>query len=184
MNVMIDPGHGGRDPGAVGTNPWTLRESEVVWSVAGMTRLFLKLAAVGVSVTRRQGEYVSTRERARIANIRLVDAFVSIHCNAHSRPGAGGVEVLHYGSASGEALARRVLEALYADSPGMSGLTNRGLKVRPGLNVLRLTRMPAVLIELPFISNPAELRLLADPERQVRWARQIATGITGWLGAA
>src|SRR5690625_153474 len=141
--ICIDPGHGGRDPGAIG--PTGLRESEVVLDVA--TRIVSLLDGRGHSVlmTRDNDSLLGLRERANIANHAASRLFVSIHCNAHTKPEAHGLETWCWdGSRLGEMLAghiqSRLVDAL--------GWRDRGVKPTHVFRVLNHTRMPAVLVEL------------------------------------
>lgn len=178
MLICIDPGHGGRDPGAVGLEPYELHEDDVAWSVSTATAAVLERLGRPHIVTRSQREYVSPGARARFANEQRAAAFVSVHCNAHGSPNAAGFEVLHYpGSRRGATLASAILGRLAWWVPG----PNRGLKPRANLSVLSKTAMPAVLVELPFISNPAELQWLANLKNQAAAGRSIAAGVDDWI---
>ncbi len=179
--VMIDPGHGGKDPGALGRDPVKIREAEVVWSVATLTRAALERNGLTVATSRRQAEYLPPIERARAANTLGVVAFVSIHCNSHETSRARGIEVLHYGSAEGKRLAASILRLLKSSPPIGPTPRNRGLVERPRLTVLKRTRMPACLVELPFVSNPDDLAALIEPANQIFWAQAVADGVVDWL---
>ena len=98
--------------------------------------------------------------RVREANSWPADIFVSLHNNAATNPSATGNEVLVYSpeSAVAKALGSRILEQLTLTT----GLRNRGIVYRPGLYVLKETKMPAVLVEMGFISNPYDADLLAN----------------------
>ena len=118
----------------------------------------------------------SLRARVNDANSWGADYFISIHTNASVSPNARGTEVLVYRSPSvATNLAEDVLEGVV----NASGFPNRGVKQRPGLYVLRNTSMPAILVELGFISNPQEANLMANnPEL---FARGIYNGILEFL---
>jgi N-acetylmuramoyl-L-alanine amidase len=97
--------------------------------------------------------------RASLANKEKCEQFISIHCNSFAEPHVGGTETwYHAGSAQGERLARSVQESLVR----VGQLENRGVKETKSLAVLRYTTMPAILIELAFISNSEEEKLLQD----------------------
>ena len=98
-------------------------------------------------------------ERVRQANAWPADIFLSLHNNAAENPNASGNEALVYGPSSTVAvnLGREILEQLTLTT----GLRNRGIVYRPGLYVLKETAMPAVLVEMGFISNPYDAELLA-----------------------
>ncbi len=177
--IILDAGHGwhnGRgDPGAIG--PTGLKESDVTLLV--VTAMAARLEELGhlVRLTREGLCFVPLAERAKIANIARADALVSIHCNAAHGSEVGGSETLYYpGSVQGERLARELQWWLVH----MGGLRDRGLKPRGDLAVLRNTKMPAVLVELAFISNPVEERLLAHPGWLSGVARGLADAIDLW----
>ena len=178
--IMADPGHGGRDPGAIGRDPFTVREKDVAWTVATLVRGFLP--ACTVATTRRQGEFVSLHERAKRANDFNAVGFLSIHCNAVADPKAHGVEVWHHpSSVEGRALADCILRAMLSAPLHGPALENRGLKPSRRLVVLKKTRMPAVLVELPFLSNAQDLTTLIEPCNQIALAQAIAEGTMNWL---
>ena len=102
----------------------------------------------------------SVTARVREANSWGADVFISIHTNASVNPSANGTEALVYSAESTVALA--LAESILTELTLVTGLRNRGVVLRPGLYVLRRTRMPSVLIELGFISNPAEAELMAS----------------------
>lgn len=183
MRIMLDPGHGGYDTGAIG--PTSLQEKEVTLAVASVVGRLLVCAGQEVRLT-RNGDEVSwpsdlwqdLQMRCELANNWPADYFVSIHCNAASDPAAHGTETYCYKfGGQGERLAR----AIQAELIQTTGLTDRGVKTA-NFYVLRNTKMPAVLTEIAFISNSQEEQLLADPSFQETCAVAIATGIAAFLG--
>ena len=101
----------------------------------------------------------SLTERVRQANAYGADLFLSIHTNASENPSATGSEALVFGPSSTVAIA--VGKDILAQLNLLTGLRNRGIVYRPGLYVLRRTAMPAVLVEIGFISNPTDAELMA-----------------------
>ena len=98
----------------------------------------------------------------RIANEWGADYFISLHTNASSIPSATGVEAFAFSKPSP---AFSLGEDIVKNLSALTGLNNRGMKVRNGLYVLRKTQMPAVLVELGFITNPNDARLMVnEPE--------------------
>ncbi|MFX4261053.1 N-acetylmuramoyl-L-alanine amidase family protein [Pelotomaculum propionicicum] len=182
FKVVIDPGHGGEDPGAVG--PGGVQEKSVNLAVAKRIASLLSPVAE-VRLTRTEEEALGTDDRsdlygrAALANEWVADCFVSIHCNGAADPSAHGTETYHYpDSGQGRELAQAIHSRLIPDL----GLTDRGVK-QANFKVLRQTDCPACLVELAFISNPEEERLLENRDFQETAAQAVAAGIADFLGA-
>lgn len=176
MRIVIDPGHGGSDPGAVGPNGF--REAHVNLAVALKVAEKLRKAGVEVKLTRTSDVFIDLQPRCDIANSFGADYFVSIHCNSAGTPEAKGTETYCYKfGGQGEILAKAIQTELIA----ATGRANRGVKTA-NYYVLRRTNMPAVLTELAFISNPEEERLLGSPDYQEKCATAIARGIGKVIG--
>ena len=167
--VCIDAGHGGKDPGAESGG---VQEKDIALTVALKVGALLKDCEV--IYTRTEDVYVGLSERALIANQAKADLFVSIHCNSVDDESAHGMEVYHYTHAS-EA-SKHAARAIYDKLLPVSGLRGRGVKSKD-LAVLRETKMPAVLIELGFISNPNDRAKLTNSAWQDDAAKAIADGI-------
>ena len=188
MRIYVDPGHGGVDPGAIGRDPAEAREADIVWAVALALIAELERRGSEVKLSRLFGRTharIPLADRAAQANSWRADLFLSIHCNSFASSTANGVEVLHFGSERGRALAESIRASMAANGligPGTL-FRDRGLKLRPGLAVLRLTRMPAVLVELPFVSNRSNLSKLLDGKVQVRFAHAVARGATAFVSS-
>ncbi|HOB44188.1 MAG TPA: N-acetylmuramoyl-L-alanine amidase, partial [Bacillota bacterium] len=171
MIIMIDPGHGGNDSGAVG--PSGAKEKDINLAVAERLHLLMSESGIEAYMTRIGDEEVSLAKRAEKANNISADYFISIHCNAANSPTAHGTETYHYpGSVKGRALAQAVQQELVS----ATGLADRGVK-EANFYVLRMTAMPAILVELAFLSNPEEERLLATSAFQEKCARAIWAGV-------
>jgi len=176
MKIAIDPGHGGKDTGALG--PTGLTEASVALAISQY--LADKLVALGliVRLTRDSDVFIELGARCGIANIWAADYFVSVHLNCDGST-ATGIETL-YKTDKGKALAtpiqREMVEA--------TGDQNRGLKYRNDLYVLNGTNMPACLAETGFISNPDfEAKFRTDDYRKLL-ASAMATGIAQYLDLA
>lgn len=203
MRVCIDPGHGGRDPGAVGY----VVEKDVALLIADYVVTRLREHRIAVTWTRALDQYVGLDERVRIANECSADCFVSIHCNASKVAGTGsGFESFCFpGSTEGAKLQScihtaigplfaeyriqgRALEAEPVKIPLEIGaqdlellVHDRGQKAA-NFYVLRETKMPAVLLECLFVDNSRDAELLQDQEF-VRWLGYgIAEGVAAYLG--
>jgi N-acetylmuramoyl-L-alanine amidase len=176
VRIVIDPGHGGSDPGAVGPNG--LKEARVNLAVALKVAEKLRKAGVEVKLTRTSDVFVDLQPRCDIANSFNADYFVSIHCNSAGTTEARGTETYCYKlGGKGEVLAK----AIQAELIAATGRVNRGVKTA-NYYVLRRTNMPAVLTELAFISNPEEERLLGSPDYQEKCATAIARGVSKVIG--
>lgn len=181
LKICIDPGHGGRDPGAVG--PSGLKEKDVTLTISLKLRDKLQSRGIQVIMTRETDKALGStvnenlNVRSNIANNAKVDYFVSIHCNSANATARGTETYCFKFGGNGEKLARSIQDKLIH----AVGLYNRGVK-EANFAVLRNTYMPAVLVELAFISNPAEEKLLADEMWQDIFANAIAEGIFDFLG--
>ena len=175
--VVIDPGHGGPDPGAVGIAG--LRETDVVLDVSLQVAQLLQAKGVQVLLTRTSEVDVDLPPRVALANNSRSDAFLSIHANALSmaRPDVNGIETFYFESARSRNLAQAVQEQMLAISPGSP---DRG--ARPGrFFVIRRTVMPAALAEMGFVTGQLDSGRLADPAFRRRMAVAIATGILNYF---
>ncbi len=177
LTVVIDPGHGGRDPGAVGIGG--LQEKQVIFPISLRVAELLENQGLTVILTRRQDISLDLQSRVEIANRARATVFVSIHANAISlsRPDVNGIET-YYASASGQRLA----EALQASMLAATGMNNRGVK-QSRFYVLRHTTMPAALVEVGFVTGVQDAPRLADPAWQERMAQAIAAGILRYFQA-
>jgi len=177
MRVFLNPGHapgGEPDPGAV-NNATGLRECDVAISVGKSAASYLN--AAGVETELLQSD--SLEEICEAANASDADIFVSIHCNAAEAEEANGTETWacagsYRGSMLASCIQSRLVNAL--------DTTDRGVKIAtPGVNglyVLTNTDMPAVLVELGFISNSDDEKILAN--NQDALARALARGVTDY----
>jgi N-acetylmuramoyl-L-alanine amidase len=171
FTVVIDPGHGGRDPGAVGIDG--LQEKQVVNDIAPQVAAILREQGVTVVMTRDRDIEVDLEPRVATAERANASVFVSIHANAisMSRPDVNGLETF-YASDAGHRLANTV-HATVLRAMGM-----RDRRVRSArFYVIRQTSMPAILIETGFVTGAEDAPNLADPAWRERMAAAIAQGI-------
>ena len=216
--IVIDPGHGGKDPGAIGKKMKTM-EKTVVLNVSLLLGEMIKKDFPNIKViyTRDTDEFIGLASRAKIANKAGADFFLSIHANAVDGPSASGFESwvlgLHKSKAALEvakkensailmeddhnqtyeefnpqdpdayiALSMRqnafldqsliFADLLQKDCVKKLGLKNRGVK-QAGFMVLYRATMPAVLVELGFLSHPTEEKMLASKEGQLKLANHL-----------
>ena len=184
IKIYIDQGHNPENPNA-GAEGNGLKEQDITYRVGKALGDLLRanpnfeVRESRPTPTTSLGTTNSTSLQARVndANGWGADYFISIHTNSASNPSATGSEAFSFSSGSpGYRLGSDILTAL----TNATGLRNRGMKVRPGLYVLRKTKMPAVLVELGFISNPSDAKLMN--ENPDLFARGIYNGILRYLG--
>jgi N-acetylmuramoyl-L-alanine amidase len=177
FKVVIDPGHGGPDPGAVGIGG--LRETDVVLDVSLQVAQLLQARGVSVSLTRTSEVDVDLPPRVALANNIGAHVFVSLHANAlsMSRPDVNGVETFYFQGGNSQRLASMIQDRLMAVSPGTP---DRG--ARPGrFFVIRRTTMPSALVEMGFVTGEIDAPRLADPNFRRRLAQAVATAILEYL---
>ncbi|WP_035986299.1 N-acetylmuramoyl-L-alanine amidase [Leptolyngbya sp. KIOST-1] len=173
--VMLDPGHGGADPGAVGIGG--LQEKGVVLAVAQHTAAALQAQGIAVQMTRQSDQTVDLQPRATMAEAARATVFVSIHANAISmqRSEVNGLETYYYSEAGrvlATALQNQVLSTL--------AMNDRGVRQARFL-VLRRTSMPSALIEIGFVTGAIDAPKLRDPRWQAQMGQAIAQGIVNYL---
>lgn len=183
MRIVVDPGHGGHDPGAVNL---FVGVEEKTLNLAIAIALYGLLLDAGHSgrMTRTDDRFLVLSDRVAIANVQRPDAFISIHCNAAANKDAFGMEVwTSPGKTRSDALATFIGEALAATFPAVPMRrddSDGDLDKEGRLYVLTMTNCPAVLVECGFLSNDAEALRLQDPKTIRSLARAIADGIAAW----
>ena len=168
--IVIDAGHGGKDPGAVGNG---LYEKVVALSIANKVKELLKEEGFEVLMTREADMFVTLEDRALMSNDWSADLFVSIHANGYADAAASGVETFYYqGSSKGKQVAKSIQEQLVLST----GNKNRGV-FSADFYVLKYTSMPSVLVETGFVSNEKDASLLKTEDYQGKAAKAIVDGI-------
>lgn len=182
--VCLDPGHGGRDPGAVYGD---LKEKDIVLDVADYAVEGLQAIdpEIWVCMTRSSDQAVTLQQRCAMANKMNVDCFVSIHCNADPDPDspedpeAKGEEIwIFKGSLKGLTLAKSLqteVDLIFPDEPF------RGIKTSESFYVLKHTKAPACLIEIGFIDKSSSWNLFSDELCLRKIGALIARGIFNYL---
>lgn len=181
--IILDPGHGGHDPGAVG--PTGLRESDVVLGDALMLADELAKRGLDVKTTRDEDVFLELDERAEFANARDAALFLSLHANSYSDTAAHGFEVFTSpGNTGADPLATALFDSYemeFPDRAARKNLSDGDPDKEARFAVLIQTRMPAALFELEFISNPDGERWLADKDARRRRVRALHYGIVSYL---
>ena len=184
--ITIDPGHGGSDSGAIGPNG--LQEKNVTLPISKYLKSALESRGAKVVMTRTTdvdvyGPNASGVEelgaRVNIANRNNSDALISVHINAFTNPSVGGIATYYYSKTGNDARLAQKVQTQIANIPGFNG--DRGIQ-EGNLYVLRHSNMPAILVELGFISNPNEERALQSAQTQEDFANRIANGIANYFG--
>jgi len=172
--VMIDPGHGGKDPGAIGIGG--LREKDVILPISKKVTEILRKNGVNAVLTRNSDFFVSLKGRVNMAERRNADLFVSIHANSMglSRPDINGLEVYYYNS--GKRLADTVRKGITRKVK----IRDRGIR-RARFYVLRKTSMPAILVETGYVTGREDANKLKQNWFRNQMAEGIADGILRYL---
>lgn len=171
--IVLDGSHGGKDPGAVGSNG--LKEKDVSMKIIEKVVEQLIPYDVEVAFTRTSDVFIELSERAAIANRLNADCFISIHCNSFSDPKSNGTETFTYTKVDSKTVA--FAESVHNNLVNSIKLRDRGIK-QADYAVLRETNMIALLLEIAFISNPEECKLLGDEAFINKVSRGIVNGIT------
>jgi N-acetylmuramoyl-L-alanine amidase len=188
--VVIDPGHGGNDPGAVdGINPaegdtLVTKEADINFLLAQKLAHKIRMEGGKAVITRPMDKGETLANRCNIANKIGADVYIAMHANSATNA-ANGIETIYAdGSVKGKLLATLIQAALVA----ATGARDRGVKPDTAtphkrLAVLRQTNMPAVLVEAGFISNVADERKLNEAGYQDLIATAVLRGIMAFRGA-
>lgn len=185
VKVVLDPGHGGKDPGA---NRGPSTEKAINLGVASELARLLRAQGAEVIMTRSSDRFISLDDRAHISNRERPDAFISIHVNAASSKAARGVEIYRATHRGGGhrtdklAASSRLANSVYAHLQDVSPVRDRGVKPSPGWRVLKKNAHPSILVELGFISNAADRRLLENDGYRAKLAAAIARGVADFAG--
>lgn len=182
--IIVDAGHGGKDAGT-NSKKDGYEEKELTLETAFLIADCLKQLGYKTVMTRKQDTFVSLDARAEIANAIEADLFVSIHYNYSVSNEAEGIEVFYYKEgktppspriAHSKELGQEVLKKIVKQT----GADSRGVK-QANFAVVRETKMPAILIEAGFLSNPAERARIHDHKYRHSLAQGIAQGIDAYL---
>ena len=184
INIYVDQGH---NPGTInaGASGNGIIESEVTYWVgiylAGFLyadpRFAVRVARPFPDTVVGEDTSSSLRTRVEAANLWPADYFISIHCNSNTNPAINGSEVYVYRSNTQSYwLAQHILNAIVE----RVGTRDNGVRLNPSLYVLRRTTMPAVLVELGYLSNTSDAQKLRDDQRG--FAQGIYNGLLSYFG--
>ena len=183
--VVLDPGHGGWDPGMVGGGD--VLEKDINLQIALKLQALLEQGGATVLMTRIEdealgrGKQSDLRARSTLAGTPGADMVVSIHQNSYPSENVRGTQVFFY---EGSERSRRLAEYIQAEVKHFLGqINNREAKADSTYYILRQTSIPAVIVECGFLSSSAEARLLVDGEYQERMAWAIYKGILEYFNS-
>jgi len=168
--IALDPGHGGKDPGA---RSGGINESDINLDVALKVRDILLDKGVTVVMTRDSDKSVTLGERTNFANEMNADIAISFHTNSTRYGTASGVETIYYPKAENQRLAKAIQDALVT----ATRFRSRGIKPWPEIFFTQHTLMPSVLLEMGFINNSSERAFLVSESGQDEIARNIVAAI-------
>jgi N-acetylmuramoyl-L-alanine amidase len=179
MKICLGAGHGGKDRGAIGPSGYT--EADATLRLCHYIGRGLFDSHHEVIHIRTEDKFVSLDDRCDFANANGADLFLSIHCNAFSNPAAHGYEVYtSVGQTAADPIAERIFRSIGEAFPRLAprfDKTDGDSDRESGFKVLVGTRMPAVLIETAFISNPLEEQWLKEVGWTMRMAGSIISGV-------
>jgi len=173
-SVIIDPGHGGKDPGSLG---FGLKEKNLTLDLAKKLESILKRRGIAASLTRQSDVFVPLEKRARLANQSSHTIFVSLHFNAHVDRSIGGTETFYW---PGSTTGRRLASYVQGELGHRLAARNRGFKPEK-LKVLETSKGTAILVECGFISNRWECQRCGADWYRMILAEEIAQGIQRYL---
>jgi N-acetylmuramoyl-L-alanine amidase len=175
ITVVIDPGHGGGDPGAVGIGG--LQEKEVTLAVSQQVVALLKQKGVNAVLTRSNDQEIELEPRVQFAEQAKANVFVSIHANSFdaNRTDVNGIETYYY-SGSGQSLARTIQTNLLQEL----GARDRGVK-QANFYVIKYTDMPAALVEIGFVTGAEDAARLASATGRSKIAQAIVRAILQYV---
>lgn len=174
--VVIDPGHGGRDPGAVGIGG--IHEADIVLDIATQVASLIENEGLQAVLTRSDDREVDLGPRVDLSDAVNADLFVSIHANAinMSRPDVNGIETYYYYSSAAASLAETIHNSLL----NSTGMNDRGVR-QARFYVLTETSMPAVLVEVGFVTGREDAARLSSAASRSQIAEAIANGILRYV---
>lgn len=175
VDIVLDAGHGGNDPGAIEGD---VIEKEITLDLAERTKELLEESGYKVGMTRKEDSYVGLGERVEFANSRRAKVFVSIHCNASENHKGNGIETF-YNEEKG-LKNEKLAEMIHKSVVEKTNANDRGTKIADFTVIVR-SNMPATLIEVGFLTDEVEKKMLQDKDYQEKLAKGISEGIKKYL---
>ena len=181
--IVLDPGHGGDDPGAIG-KIYGIKEKDVNLDIALKLKGYLEAVGATVYMTRSGDTYPTLLERYTMANNLGAGLFISIHQNSVADPKyytAKGSQVYYYADTTNGTKEKALADNIMVSLNEVLGTQNKGINSTRELAVTKNTKMPSALVEVGFLSNAEEEMKLSTEEYRAKAAAALAQGITKWF---
>ncbi len=179
--VVIDAGHGGKDPGKVGVNG--VLEKDLNLEIAKKVKVQLEKQGISVFMTREddsmeENKISDMKKRVKVINEIKPAIAVSIHQNSYTQASVKGAQVFYYSRSKEGENAARVMQT---ELKTIDNTNSRDIKSNDSFYMLKRTKVPTIIVECGFLSNPDEAEKLKDEEYQQEIAKVICQGIVKWL---
>ena len=184
LNIVIDPGHGGKDSGAIALDGYTYEKDLNLLVAENLMEKLNNNSEINATITRTRDEYIKLLDRAAISNDSNADLFLSIHFNSADNSSAKGIEVLYASEKNvsiKDTVQKHFASCLQKALIKETGALDRGIKNRPAIIVLNKTKNVSALVELGFLSNESDLENIKDPDYIDKLARGIYNGIEDYM---
>lgn len=186
LNIVIDPGHGGKDSGAIAVDGYTYEKDLNLLVAENLMEKLNENSEINARITRTRDEYIKLLDRASVSNDNNADLFLSIHFNSSDNSSAKGIEVLYASEkniAIKDTVQKHFANCLQKALIRETGAVDRGIKNTPAIIVLNKTKNVSALVELGFLSNESDLENIKDPEYIDKLAKGIYNGIEDYMNS-
>ena len=186
LNIVIDPGHGGKDSGAIAVDGYTYEKDLNLLVAENLMEKLNENSEINARITRTRDEYIKLLDRASVSNDNNADLFLSIHFNSSDNSSANGIEVLYASEkniAIKDTVQKHFANCLQKALIRETGAVDRGIKNTPAIIVLNKTKNVSALVELGFLSNESDLENIKDPDYIDKLARGIYNGIEDYMNS-
>ena len=186
LNIVIDPGHGGKDSGAVAVDGYTYEKDLNLLVAENLMEKLNENSEINARITRDRDEYIKLLDRASVSNDSNADLFLSIHFNSSDNSSAQGIEVLYASEKNvkiKDTVQKHFASCLQKALIRETGAVDRGIKNTPAIIVLNKTKNVSALVELGFLSNESDLENIKDPDYIDKLARGIYNGIEDYMNS-
>lgn len=186
LNIVIDPGHGGKDSGAVAVDGYTYEKDLNLLVAENLMEKLNENSEINARITRTRDEFIKLLDRASVSNDSNADLFLSIHFNSSDNSSAQGIEVLYASEKNvkiKDTVQKHFASCLQKALIRETGALDRGIKNTPAIIVLNKTKNVSALVELGFLSNESDLENIKDPDYIDKLARGIYNGIEDYMNS-